>query len=227
MATRIKAETNGVAQTAEAREMIAVAIQPPRFERIELVCKGIAPLMINKFSAKALNAMEETQREGKSAKSKKNREPKDFEKCFRDACYRSVDGWYGIHAGAFRNACISACRTVGYKMTHAKLALRVEADGYDEETGTPLVRIAGPQPVPQMDISPVRNFSGVMDVRARPIWREWEVTLRIVYDADMLRQADVVNLIQRVGLQVGIGEGRPDSKQSAGIGYGLFEIQGV
>jgi hypothetical protein len=35
---------------------------------------------------------------------------------------------------------------------------------------------------------------------------------------------DVVNLIARVGLQVGIGEGRPDSKESAGLGYGLFEV---
>jgi hypothetical protein len=39
-----------------------------------------------------------------------------------------------------------------------------------------------------------------------------------------LSDTDVVNLISRVGLQVGIGEGRPDSKQSAGLGYGLFEI---
>ena len=40
----------------------------------------------------------------------------------------------------------------------------------------------------------------------------------------MLSDADIVNLISRVGMQVGIGEGRPDSKQSAGLGFGLFEI---
>ena len=40
----------------------------------------------------------------------------------------------------------------------------------------------------------------------------------------MLTHADVVNLIARVGIQVGIGEGRPDSKMSAGLGYGLFEL---
>jgi hypothetical protein len=40
----------------------------------------------------------------------------------------------------------------------------------------------------------------------------------------MLTEADIANLIARVGLQVGIGEGRPDSKQSAGLGFGLFEI---
>ena len=32
------------------------------------------------------------------------------------------------------------------------------------------------------------------------------------------------NLIARVGMQVGVGEGRPDSKQSAGLGFGLFDV---
>jgi hypothetical protein len=48
--------------------------------------------------------------------------------------------------------------------------------------------------------------------------------LRIRYDAGMFTSDAMVNLISRVGLQVGIGEGRPDSKNSAGLGYGLFEI---
>jgi len=33
-------------------------------------------------------------------------------------------------------------------------------------------------------------------------------------------------LLARVGMQVGIGEGRPDSKNSAGMGWGLFEVVG-
>ena len=56
------------------------------------------------------------------------------------------------------------------------------------------------------------------------MYREWAAILRIRYDAGMFTSSDVVNLISRVGLQVGIGEGRPDSKASAGLGFGLFEI---
>jgi len=33
-----------------------------------------------------------------------------------------------------------------------------------------------------------------------------------------------VNLIARAGEQVGIGEGRPYSKQSNGLGYGIFKV---
>jgi hypothetical protein len=41
---------------------------------------------------------------------------------------------------------------------------------------------------------------------------------------DQFTPEDVANLMARVGMQVGIGEGRPDSKNSAGMGWGLFKI---
>jgi hypothetical protein len=44
---------------------------------------------------------------------------------------------------------------------------------------------------------------------------------------DQFTHQDVANLMTRVGLQVGLGEGRPDSKNSAGMGWGLFQIEGM
>ena len=40
-----------------------------------------------------------------------------------------------------------------------------------------------------------------------------------------LARTDVTNLMQRVGMQVGIGEGRPDSRDSAGLGWGTFRLE--
>jgi hypothetical protein len=111
---------------------------------------------------------------------------------------------------------------VGYKMTHAKLAFSVLADGFDRVDGAPLVRLSEGEA--EQWVAPTRNATGVVDLRCRPMYREWAAVLRIRYDAGMLSSSDVVNLISRVGLQVGIGEGRPDSKASAGLGFGLFEI---
>jgi hypothetical protein len=70
----------------------------------------------------------------------------------------------------------------------------------------------------------VRNKSGVADLRVRPMWREWHVRLTVRYDADQFTESDVVNLFHRAGLQVGIGEGRPFSKESNGLGYGTFTL---
>ncbi len=106
-------------------------------------------------------------------------------------------------------------------MTRAKLALFVIADGVDAVDGTPLVKIEGtPEPVEHL----VKPASGGADIRVRAMWREWRVRLRIEYDADMFSLQDVLNLLLRVGRQVGIGEGRPDSKSSSGMGWGTFRI---
>lgn len=207
----------GKAETVER-----VTIPAPKFRIVELVIVGTAPLVMHKFSAKARNQIIETQKAGSQAKGKKTREPKDFDAVYEGAMHKSEQGWIGQPAGAFRNAMISACRTVGYKMTHAKLAAFVLADGYDEDDGTPLIKIDGK---PERHTTYSRNDNGSVDIRVRPMWRKWKMTLRVRYDSDMFSQSDIVNLIVRVGAQVGIGEGRPDSKKSAGMGWGLFEIK--
>jgi hypothetical protein len=48
--------------------------------------------------------------------------------------------------------------------------------------------------------------------------------LNMRWDADQFSADDIINLLMRVGLQVGIGEGRYDSKKSAGLGWGGFEV---
>lgn len=207
---------------AAAQAEQIVAIQPPDFRVIELRIEGTAPLVINRFSAKAIEMMRATQEAGSTAKSRKTREPKDFEALYENAKHVAEDGWEGIHAAAFRNGAISACRACGFKMTHAKLAFSVYADGYDRVDGAPLVRLTHGEA--EQYVAPTRNATGVVDLRCRPMYRQWGANLRIRYDAGMLTAADVTNLIMRVGLQVGIGEGRPDSKQSAGLGFGTFEI---
>lgn len=211
-----------MATTKKAAEEV-VAIKPPDFRVIELEIEGTSPLVINRFSAKAIEQMRATQEAGSTAKSKRLREPKDFDALFENAKHVSDQGWEGIHAASFRNGAISACRACGFRMTHAKLAFSVYADGFDRVDGAPLVRLT--KGVAEQYIAPTRNATGVVDLRCRPMYREWGALLRIRYDAGMLSAADVTNLVVRVGLQVGIGEGRPDSKASAGLGYGLFAVR--
>jgi hypothetical protein len=128
----------------------------------------------------------------------------------------------GIPAGAFRAAMISACRLVGFKMTLAKLSLFVVADGFDRDEGTPLVKLIA-KAYKRVDMH-VRNATGVIDIRSRPMWEEWQADVTIRYDADQFSQDDVVTLMSRVGEQVGLCEGRPDSRASAGMGWGTFRL---
>lgn len=208
-----------VDKTAKPDER-SVIIKPPKFERAEIKIVGTSPYVQHKFSQKAREQIMETQRQGSQARKGRKREPKDFDEVYRQAMHVSKQGWPGIPANSFRNALISACRIVGFKMTLAKLSLFVEADGYDED-GTPLIRIVG---TPRQHVAPARNDNGSVDIRVRPMWDEWSAIVKIRWDADQFSAADVVNLLSRVGMQVGIGEGRHDSKNSAGMGWGTFEV---
>ncbi len=199
-----------------------VSIPAPNLRVAEFVIEGASPYVQHKFSEKTRAQMVKKHEEGLRAKKGKGaKTPRNFEEDYKNATYRSTQGKCGIPAAALRNAMISACRLVDFKMTIAKLSLFVLADGYDETTALVYFVEGKPEPTGPME---VRNADGSVDLRNRPVWHEWRAKVRIQYDADHFSTADVANLLARAGQQVGIGEGRPGSKNSSGMGWGLFRI---
>ena len=203
----------------KAPETGIVSITAPDFGKAEIIIRGTAPLVIERFSKKA--ELMAKMADGQAGKNKKERTARDYEKDAEEARYRSPQGWEGANVAAFRAGMISACRLVGFKMTIAKLSVFVEADDFDVADGLPIVRIYGKS---QTFTAHTRNATGVVDVRSRPQYRDWVCRLRIKYDKSQFKLDDVINLLARVGGQVGIGAGRPDSKASAGCGWGTFEL---
>jgi hypothetical protein len=200
-----------------------VVVSPPRFQTAVFNITG-EHLVIHRFSQKAKDSLKGAAEEGQAARSKKKRSAKNSDAEFNAARYVSPEGWDGFHAASIRNAMISACRLVGFKMVLAKLSVFVVADGYDAaEPQIPLIRIYG-EPTKQEDVA--RVATGAPYVCVRPGYHHWSARPKIRWDADQFSLSDVTNLLMRVGEQVGIGEGRPDSKESAGIpGWGLFTLE--
>lgn len=202
----------------------SVVIKPVNFDQAVFGLRGKdGPLVIHRFSAKLKEEMKQKMETGKPASSRKNREAKSTDTAYEEARYRFEDGGDGFNASALRNAMISACRLVDFKMTLAKLSVFVEKDGVDRlEPQIPLIRIYG-EPRKQEDMARVEN--GNPYVTVRPAYYEWSARARIRWDRDQFKLDDIANLLNRVGQQVGIGEGRPDSKSSCGMGWGLFDIE--
>lgn len=199
-----------------------VTIPPPNMQLAVFRITGTAPLMMAAFSQKAIESIKATQSAGTTARSRKKREARDFKADVEGSLHRTPEGWVGIPAVAFRAAMISACRLVGFKMTVAKLAIFIEADGFDAVSGQPLVRLdAGDYETVTLG---ARNANGNMDLRVRPLWRKWGAEVRVSFDGDQFTLDDVANLLARAGMQVGILEGRPDARQCVGLGYGTFRI---
>lgn len=230
-ATRKRTISDGSVKTTTRKKAPAkiedktVSIPAPNFETRLFTIRGTSPFVQHRFSEKARNAMREAQEAGSAAKKGKKRQPRDFKADYEGAQYKTKKGKNGIPAAAFRNAMVSACKIVGFHMTKGKLAIFVEADDYDKDDNTGLVLFTKGEP--EYHEGAVRNATGVADLRARPMWEPgWEMDVRIRYDADMFTELDVTNLLLRAGLQVGVGEGRADSKSSCGCGWGMFEIKG-
>lgn len=202
------------------KETAQISIPAPNIHTMDITIRGTAPMVQHRFSKKVMNGMLQRQMAGSTAKGKKTTVARDIDQDYKDATHLGSDGKYGIPAPAFRSAMISACRLVGFQMTRAKLSIFVMADTIDDEDGTPLVHIQGE---PEMHKAAVRLATGVASIAIRPMWREWSAVVRVRWDADQFTQTDVINLMSRAGIQVGIGEGRPDSKKSHGMGWGTFE----
>ncbi len=214
-----KAKKKTEKETAETKAP-KIAITPPNMQRLTFRVRGIAPYVQNKMSAKTAQELEDRQKEGQK-KTKKKKGPKDFKATYEAAKHISHEGWLGVPAPAFRSACIDACRLVGFEMTKAKCSIFIEPDGLDSEDNTPLVRITKGKPEIHKAIVRIKETT---DVRWRPMWKKWELLLRIKFDGDQFSAQDVANLVERAGQQIGIGEGRPYSKKSPGMGWGMFTI---
>lgn len=218
---------NGAAVAVEEStppKVVKLTITPPNMRTVQVRIVGTAPYLQCAFPEKAKQKIMDKQSKGDAATVGKRaqRPPRDYDSDYRGSMHRFPDGSCGIPANAFRAAAISACRLVGFKMTLAKLAIFVEADGFDAVDSTPLVKIEGK---PERHEMMGRNADGTPDVRVRAIYKTWSASVRVTFDADQFQLVDVVNLFMRIGAQVGIGEGRPDSKNSAGMGFGLFSVQ--
>jgi hypothetical protein len=200
-----------------------ITISEPNFQTVAFRIEGTAPLMIHHFGEKARKQMMDKQ----TAKEKVRgpRQPKDYEAEFNSARYLSAKGWDGFYAGSIRNAMISAARYVdGLQMTKSKGLFFVQADGNDKTDGTPLVKIQGCKAI--HDTRPARNDDKGADIRNRPRFDNWYADIRIDFDADAMTAQDVGNLLHRAGAQVGIGDGRPGSPNSNGMGFGTFSVTG-
>ncbi len=201
-----------------------IIITPPNLQILSQKIEGTAPYVGHAFSAKTEKIIMDKHKAGGKAKSKKERKPRDFEAEYKACFHVSDEGWYGIPVSAFRCAMIDVCRAAGFVMSRAKLGIECMPDGYDKNSGVGLVRIYGR---PSMNKCAVRLATGVIDIRVRPMWKKWHATPKLRFDADMFGPTDIANLLWRAGSQNGIGEGRPNSKDSFGCGWGMFVIAGV
>lgn len=174
--------------------------------RVDLELVGDSPLIVHAWSAKAKREMLEKQMK----KARASKAAKDPEQDYLDAFYRTTDGRPAFPVIAFKAAAVSAGGRFsdGLKMTELRGAFHIEGE---------LVPIDGE---PNMREDMVRVGMGTADIRYRPEFKSWRVTLPIRYNADAISLDQLVNIFNLAGFGVGVGEWRPEKDGQ----YGMFHV---
>jgi hypothetical protein len=219
-----KTVAEAVAENAKKLGSSTQIIKPANMQLATFNITGNAPLVIHRFSVKSQNQMEDKMKLGPTSKKGKARDALDPKQIYQDAKYVGPGGWEGFNGMSIRHALVSACRLVGYKMTLAKMSIFFVQDGWDKyEPHIPLIKINGKS---EMLRCWARVETGGAYLTYRPAYYKWTSKITLRFDADQFSANDVANLLVRAGIQVGIGEGRPDSKNGVGMGWGTFTVDG-
>jgi len=200
-------------------------ISIPGIDKKQLTVKlvGDSPLIVHRWSEKAKKEMLDKM----MGVAKKGKAPKRPIQEFADAFYWLTEkpdfdgqsdgeimkavaaGRFGFPAVAFKASAVNAAyqqKSVDKKTT-LRGAFHIDCE---------LVEIEG---TPDIDESPVK-VQMTTDIRYRPIFREWSVTLPIVYNPNSITPEIIVNALNIAGFSNGVGEWRPEKN---GI-YGRFHV---
>jgi len=207
-----EAEATGKIKKVKAEEV--VKISAINLQKINLDIVGTSDLIVHKFSDKTRIQMEGKQ-QGAAKQGKGKRNPQDeYEQCFYHMpAKKGKLGKAAFPSIAFKQAAVRAGQFADMKMVFLRGAFHVDGEliplEYDEvEMRTDMVRIG----------------AGVADMRYRPGFKNWTVTLPITYNASVISSEQIINLFNIAGFAVGVGDWRPTSKQSSGQ-FGRFEVR--
>ena len=181
---------------------------------ITIPIKGIAPLIMSRFTEKAGRQMAE------SVSLKQGKKRIDDPKVqYENSIYYFADGkTVGMPAVAFKAAIVRAASSVyNMSMTQTRTLFRVLAD--DPETG--LVKINGKHRMRE-DMVRIGPMNKTASPRYRAEFPEWSANLTIQYVSNTLNEKTIATLVNAAGFCCGVGEWRPE-KSSSGS-FGLFQV---
>ena len=198
---------NGIPPT-EVRQ--AIEIPDLDIQMIHVMVVGDSPLIMNRWSEKAIKQIEDKQQK-KAPKGREKREPK---KEYENSMYKYPGGGYGFPAVGFKAAAVRAAKSVGMAMTDARAAFHVVGDSEEQ-----LVKIKG-TPTMRRDMVRLKG-GGSTDIRYRGQFKDWSADLLVRYNFRVISPAQIINLFNVAGFGTGVGEWRSERDGQ----YGLFHVE--
>lgn len=203
---------------AQKKEEVGIELPQIDIRLMEVTIIGDSPLIVHAWSEKAKREMLDKQMKcAKGAKEAKNPRA-DFDA----SLYRLADGAYGFPSVGFKASAVTAGTSVaGLTKVAARQAFHILGEDVDVPgafDGTSsrhnLVRIEGRL---SMREDMVRVGMGTADLRYRGEFADWFAKLLVRYNANVLSESQILNLINVAGFAVGVGEWRPERDGMSGM----------
>lgn len=215
----------------QATTTTTISIPPIRMASMRVRVEGLSPLIANHFHEKAKSQI----RDKVMNKKTKIREAKDPDALFNAARYRVDEngiftedgtGADAIPAHFFKRALIEAARLIeGISMAEMKQLVFVELN----RDGIPILNGKGTYGIdvePELQESVQRvggkgPGTGQPDLRYRPLYRQWAAEFDVEYNAALVGEAEILNLLNTAGFHCGLCEHRPGK---SGGQNGMFKV---
>ncbi len=205
-----------------AKKEVGIELPPLNIGLMEVVLIGDSPLIVHAWSSKAKKEMLDKQMK----KAKGAKEPKEPRADYEASMYRLADGGYGFPSVAFKAAAVTAGTSVaGLTKVAARQAFHILGEDADirgaYEGSVSRVNLARIEcTAPQMREDMVRVGMGTADLRYRAEFPTWHAKVLVRYNANVLSESQILNLLNVAGFAVGIGEWRPEKDGQ----YGCFHV---
>jgi hypothetical protein len=200
----------------DAKEPTAAPAAPTKLLNLDLRTivinlEGTTPFICHNWDKKNIDKMANKQA-GTASKGREKRDPiADYEGSF----YRLPDGRPGMKVIAFKNAAVTAVTSLGKEFT--KVGARQAFYILRDEIGGELTPIHYPENSPPfMRTDTVTVGMGGTDLRYRPEFPIWGVSLKVQFNTRAISQDQLMNLINLGGFAVGVGEWRVEKNGDNG-----------
>ena len=191
---------------------MAIKVEAIKPAHVHFGIAGTSPLIQHAWSDKALKMLRMTAQE----RRKQPKVARDPEAEGEAAMHRLEDGSPALPLLAFKAAMIGAAhKDLGIEKTLVRKSFFLP---HQEGAAVPMAKLTFDDYSIREDL--VRVGAGQTDLRYRPQFNGWRVEIDAIIDPAALSLQDILNLVNRAGFSVGVGEWRPEK----GGEYGRFEV---
>lgn len=208
-------------KTKTTKKEESVKIPSIQLETAYLTIEGTSPLIIHPFGEKAKGMMKD-KHEGIAKNKREKRDPyaeylANFYRFQEDNDITKEPKRYGIPAGGLKNCAVSACSFIeGITKVVARGAFHIIA-----EPGSNLVEVKSKEgPKFYEAVVRVGIMKNQADMRYRPIFNDWKIKFKIIYNKNVITPAQIANMYNNAGFSIGLCEHRPEKNGS----FGMFTI---